>query len=254
MHSRIAGWVIVALIASGLGATLAVRTFRLDQLASERQRLRDELATMRQLATENQALTGKLPNDEQLAALRADHAAVDRLRSELARLRSQTTKANSPATVTAPVELPSRIVPSSDWLYAGRATPAAAVETIFWAATGGDLDALAETLLLDEAAKAKATALLGSLPASGRSEYTTPERFVALFTAKDLPNGAMQLVSQARQPSGEVMMRVRLFQPDGSARSTTLLARQMGGEWRLAVPESAIDKYASVLGAPAALK
>lgn len=254
MQTKFAGWVIVTLLAAGLGVTLALRAVRLDQLASERVRLRGELTAASQLKAENEALAAKLPTDDQLATLRSDHAAVVRLRSELTRLRSQAAKGSSPAPIAAAVESPSRIVPSSEWTYAGRATPAAAIETILWAATGGDLDALAQTLSLDESARTRAVALLGSLPASSRSEYTTPERLVALFTAKDLPSGAMQLVSEITQPSGEVMMRVRLFQPDGSTRSTTVLARQSGGEWRLSVPVSAIEKYAAVLQRPTGLK
>lgn len=254
MQTRTRGWIVVTLITCGLGATLVLRALRLEQLIGERERVRTELTTMHQQEAENQRLAGQLPSADQLAVLRADHAAVERLRSELTRLRSQAAKARLPATMAPRIEEPSRIVPSSEWTYAGRATPAAAIETVLWAAMGGDLDALAQTLWLDEAASAKATALLGSLPASSRSEYATPERLVALFTAKDLPNGAVQLVSEAKQPSGEVMMRVRLFQPDGSTRSTTLLARQKEGEWRLAVPASAIDKYGAVLQGATALK
>lgn len=253
MQTRTIGWGIVVVIAAGLGAVFAVRAARVEELASARERLRAELATTRELAAENQALAGKLPTSDQLAALRADHTAVQQMRSELARLRAQAAKSRStPTVIDYPPGMPPAIVLSSDWTYAGRATPAAAIETLLWAAMGGDLDALAQTLVLDDAAKAKANALLNSLPASSRSEYATPERFVALFTAKDLPNGAMQLVSETKQPSGEVMMRVRLFQPDGSTRSTTVLARQTGGEWRLAVPLSAIDKYAAVLQGPSA--
>jgi len=254
MQTRATGWIIVTLLAAGLGAAFAMRAHRHEQLKLERERVRAELTSLRQLDAENQRLARELPSDDQVATLRVDHAAVERLRGELTRLRSQAAKASSLPVIASHAALPSRIISAGDWTYAGRATPAAAVETVLWAAAGGDLEALAQTVWLDEAARARATALLSSLPASSRSEYAPPERLVALFTAKDLPSGAMQLVSEARQPSGEVMMRVRLFQPDGSTRSTTLLARQTDGEWRLTVPASAIDRYAAVLQGTTALR
>jgi hypothetical protein len=138
-------------------------------------------------------------------------------------------------------------VPVSAWRNAGRATPEAALETALWAAATGEVDALAQLLLLEPDARQRAQALLDRLPESARAQYATPERLIALLTAKQIPLGAMQLVAAMPQGDDTRLLRVRLHSPEGWARTTSVAARGAPGDWRLVVPGPAVDRLAAQL-------
>lgn len=76
----------------------------------------------------------------------------------------------------------------------GQATPAAAMQTLFWAAMRGDEAAMARTIVWDEAIRPKVQALIDNLPAASRERYPTPELLFALFiSSKALNVSAIQI-------------------------------------------------------------
>lgn len=77
--------VIVLVIASGIG--LASQWQQTLLLRGELERVQWETEELERLRTENQRLRGKQIPAAELEALRADHAAVARLRAELEELR-----------------------------------------------------------------------------------------------------------------------------------------------------------------------
>ena len=81
-------WFSVLLLAVALvaGAALWLERQAAVQLRDEIALLRDERRELARLRAENQRLAGALPPPATLAALRADHAAVLRLRGEVAKL------------------------------------------------------------------------------------------------------------------------------------------------------------------------
>jgi hypothetical protein len=80
------------------------------------------------------------------------------------------------------------------WQNRGQATAVATIETALWAAAGGDLAALQNLLLLDEAVRFKAETLWAQLPETARASYTSAEQLLAAFATKFLPLGEAQLV------------------------------------------------------------
>jgi hypothetical protein len=72
------------------------------------------------------------------------------------------------------------LLPASAWKNAGKESPAAAAESLMWAADSGDLEVLANSILLDAAAREKAAAILARLPESSRQTYNTPEKLIEL--------------------------------------------------------------------------
>ena len=242
-------WTAIGLLAVGFAAAWIARGARVNGVRDEVEFQRARQREVVRLKSENLQLATAQPSTEELQTLRSDHAAVERLRRELNELRTRTQASPRATDQTAAGSPP--ITKPGDWKNMGAASPAAALETALWAACGGDLDTLARSLTLEPAAQAKAMALLDGLPATSRSEYRSPERLVALLAAKDVPMGGIQMIAQARQGADQAMMRVRLYQTDGSAKSTSLVLRQAAGEWRLVVPESAIERYSAMLnGAP----
>ena len=239
-------WAVIGGLAAALTLALVLREQRTDQLRDELGSLRNRHQELIRLRAENHRLVAVEPSASELESLRADHVALERLRAEIAPLRTRATASTDAKAKSATAAI-SPILPAAQWSNAGRATPSAAFETALWAASGGDIDTLAQSMILEADARAKAAVLLEGLPEAGRAEYRSPERLVALLTAKDVPMGSMQVLGQAQQGPEKVKMVVRLQQTDGSAKTTSLTLRQDAGEWRLVVPPSVVDKYAAML-------
>jgi len=191
--------------------------------------------------------------DTAMEQMRAEQAIVTRLREELEMIKQRMATAGQGATAvkarTYSKPLPSLLdgpIKTADWRNAGRATPAAAIETALWSAAGGDTDALAETLLLEAGAKTKVDALFAGLPAELRSQFATPEKFVAFMTVRDVPEGVATIQQVYPMPAG-AKLAVRLTDAAGMTRVVTLSLASDEAKWRLVVPETAIDRYAAFL-------
>ena len=165
-------------------------------------------------------------------------------------------------------------LPISAWRNRGQTTPSASVETTLWAAAGGDVETLKEMLQVDELVRAKADAVVASLPASSRAMYPSAEHLIAAFTTKSVPLGDAQLVWQHQLTSDEAVACVFVKNedvnisssstvplPDGTTNkvpsmgvpshkriATYLSLRRTDDGWRLVVPMSAIEKIANELG------
>ena len=200
---------------------------------------------------------------------RRERAAV-----ELARAR----KALAVPSPTVPREALSALtlgewLPTSAWKNRGQATPLATVETALWAAAGGDIATLKDTLQLDDSVRAKADAILARLPESSRAIYPSPEHLIAAFTSKSLPLGDAQLVwqnqpgpddavacvfvkntdtsasppSATSSPNGPAEKIPPLGPPSAATRAAYLSLHRNETGWRLVVPLSAVDKIAQEL-------
>ena len=116
---------------------------------------------------------------EEIAALRKSTQALTQLAAAAqaaTALKNMSEAASSVAT---------NLIPSSAWKNAGKATPEAATETVLWAALGGDVDTLSNSVVFTPTAREKAEAWFGSLPESTRQQYGSAEKVMALIIAKD---------------------------------------------------------------------
>lgn len=215
---------------------------------------RAEAAEAARLRDRNRQLALQQMSAAELASLRGDHAEALRLREEMDRLTQklaeQPAQAAEPEAPSTPIAdgLDREPIPASAWKNAGTGTPQSTLQTALWATAAGNLDALAETLNLDAAARAKAEALLAAQPDGIRMQYSTPERFVALLTARDVPLTSMQ-VSGALVRENDAELVVNLPTPEQPGHLVKLtLSRQSDG-WRLNVPGTVIDRYARQAGA-----
>ncbi len=241
----------------GMGSVwLGVQQFRVWQ------ELRAELADLRQrqneeerLRSENRRLRDSQVQASELEGLREDHAAVVRLRREIETQRRQAEAATkiAEAMVAAPRKeyVPSILdgpMPANMWRNAGGATPVAAVETVLWAAAGGDIDVLAGRLTFDSGVRAKAEALLAGLPEAARAGYGSPEQFIAALTAKDVPLGNAKIYDTKYEIEDSRFMIAEVRDTDGGkARQVQLRLRETNGEWKLLVSARVIENYAAAL-------
>ncbi|MEO6567658.1 MAG: hypothetical protein ABIO94_02745 [Opitutaceae bacterium] len=222
----------------------------------EQLRLRNKLLSLE--ASENHHPLGAPLASTDIAKLKSDQQAATLLRREIDDLREK-----QKAVAVAPTKSPAKVAPSapefvrtitnsllppSEWKLAGAATPAATLETSLWAAANGEIETLAGLLILEGDARVRADALLSKVSPQIRAQYSSPERIVALFTAKDVPLGGAQISDPENVPGGErKVLGARLKNVDGTSRVATFSLRQEGAEWKLVVPPKAVEKYEAML-------
>lgn len=112
-------------------------------------------------------------------------AQLDAARRELAELEARDRRG---VAAPAPDLVPAGLTRLEDLHDAGQQTPGAVVQTLLWASYRGENDALANALLLEPEARAKAADFLATLPESAREKLPRPESFAGLFLAEGLTN------------------------------------------------------------------
>ena len=226
--------------------------------------LRAELDRQRAALLEKQARQQAEQQERQQAAAReraeeldrvlAERATVARLREELAALRQRAAAPAAAREARAPAparpSLVGNVLVFSLWQNAGRATPAATLETGLWASVNGDIDTLTGLLLFDAEARNEASALFARLPAALQQEFVSPERLVAVLAAKDVPLGSAAILNQY-PAEHETKVAVQIFDADNQHRMALLSLRPDEGGWRFVVPANAVKRYAAWLRAPA---
>lgn len=258
-----------ALLAAALGNWLWPRP-EIEVLRRELAGLKAEAGEAARWREENRRLTAVALPEAEMARLRAERAALPGLRAEAAGVAAQRSGPGpKPETTSvakgAPADPPAPagagpVRPAGEWKNTGRLTPTATLETLLWAAAGGDLETLASTCWIPPAARAKAQSLLDSLPEAQRANYGTPEQLVAALTLAQVPVGAMQVVKvetsvNKDSPTTETsVIEVRLKSAEGGWQEKTLiLFRNTTADagWRFSVPVSAVESYLATLKAPA---
>jgi len=118
------------------------------------------------------------------------------------------------------------------------------VETMLWAAAGGDLATLKDTLVLAPDAQSKAVDLLASLPAASGQPLASPEDLMALLVAGNVPLDSAQVVAKQTNQDGNVIEYVRLKDSEGRTRQVYLTLQKVSDMWKLTVPASALAQMA----------
>ena len=264
--SRRRGWRALACVALALAAAALIARQRL-ALAALRVELgaaRSEQEPIRRMQDEIAALAPMQVSDDELTRLRNDHAALSRLRAEVEALKKRTAGLKPQARPSEPVRTKPRaepsitedLMPANTWKNAGRATPVATMETVLWAAAGGDVDTLASLLVLDSPAKEKAERMLAGLPATeGRPR--SGEALIAMLTAKDVPLGSAKIAGLKADPADAKRMRVVVMllppeSPDRKSKLSQFSLHADAGGWKIAVPAAVVDRYAAMLKGGAA--
>lgn len=227
--------------------------------------LRGEVAGLRsdlqQLAKQKTEATGASHPQVQVAtAAPADSSAADEQRAELTKLREEmsalkkstqdATRAAQAATQAARGEspIPVKLTPVTDLKNVGRATASAAVETLLAAASGGDVETVANSIALEPSAAAMAQELFARLPADTQAQYGSPEKLIALMLAKDASSlTGMQILGQRDVTPDVVGVRVRMTNDEGKTKETGFGFRKTTDGLRLIVDEGVVKKYAGQL-------
>jgi hypothetical protein len=239
----------LGLLAAGLGilgVVLLVQRQTATRLRAEADDLRRQHRILASLRAERALLTGQqIPTDE-LQRLRDDHEAIPRLHSEVDDLKNRPI-APAPVAPASSVVL----VPASAWKNAGRATPTAAFESVLWAATHGDIDALIGMLdFRAGGADRKLEELFAGLPAEVRAQYGSPEKMFATLLATQIsPAVAAMGVFPQEDPGAKNATKivVHLEGPEGRQKDMTYGFVRYPDGWRFFVQSLMVASYAQLL-------
>jgi type II secretory pathway pseudopilin PulG len=221
------------------------------RLQAERDALRNRRSELLRLQAEHQRL-----RDAMLEAMR--RASV----REAAAARVLPPAPIEPAVIAASTRLvPGEWAASNTWANRGQTTATAAVETLLWAAAGGDVPALTALLELDDVTRSKAADLLGRLPAEARQTFGSPEGLIAIATMKNIPQTEAQVAWFNETDADHAVVGLLLGAAEDdragasggsparvSKLSYLTLQRAASGSWRLVVPATAVDRIARELG------
>lgn len=249
MKTKLA-WAVIFVITSAGGGALWWQHESQVRLQDELKELGRQNGERVRLREANRRLAETQPTAVELENLRANHAAVSQLRAEITALRArERSAAEELAQRSSKRFAAGDKVPAGEWTNAGGATSRAALETILWAAAGGDIDRFAQCLLVSDRTRQLAIQLLESFPAALREQSGTPERLIAFLACKDVPLGAAKVVAwdQVKTPTSSEQVRLQLSTPDGATRDLLLQFAQQSDGWKLVVPDVAIAKYFAML-------
>jgi hypothetical protein len=223
---------IVVLSAAG-GICWGVERHATDQLQVRLDAIRDRESTIDRLRRERDRLHQRRPTPEELARLRDE-----------AQRRDQDGPVGGDRSASGAMSLrPGLWAPASAWQNQGRATPEAALETMLWAAAGGELEALKKTVVPSADARSKAAEVWSSLPQASQ-QYATPEDLLAVVVAGNVPLDSAQLVARQQAQDDQVTEYLRLRTSGGQTRQVFLSLQRTPDGWRLVVPMAAFDRIA----------
>ena len=238
----------VSILAIAIGTILAWQWQSRERLRGEDEALISQNQELLRLQREHRRLLELQTSAEALNRLRGDRDELMRWRTSAADMeRRKRELSDGRASRDTDKLSRSSLLPVEAWKNEGRATPAAAFQTAWWAAAKGDTETLAAMLEIGSAARAKAEALLAELPEDFRSQYGTPEKLIALLLAKDVPLGGMHVDLETGGNPDYSTLYVRLQDTVGNTKQIGLAMHRQTDGWNLVVPESAVEKYAAEL-------
>ena len=255
-------------IAVGIGAALVVASgAALYVQHCDNAQLREEIAALRNEVRGSAARIAETTPGQSSAAQETPGAGrtpgnseeLTTLRNEIAALR-QSTQEITKFTQMAQAAAAAKSLQNADNSFAvelrstatlknvGKATPEASTETVLWAAAGGEVDVLANSVVFTPSAKAKADAWFAGLSDATRQQYGSAENVMALMIAKDAATlSGMQVIGQKGLTDDDVGVRLRFANTDGKTKESTFVFHRANDGWRLLLPDEVVEKFSRQL-------
>ncbi len=241
-------WVLLGCLGVALGLGLVWQRLQRWPLEAELVTLRAERQEISRLQEQRARLSAAQVPEAELQRLRSDRQAIDRMRREVAELRAKAELRLQPPLAPPPERFAMGVdMPAAEWRNAGAATAAAALETVLWAAAGGDVEAFARRIRCDAAARTAALELLQSLPPAERARQASPEALLAYLSIKDVPIGTATVTTWSGRSDTVQSASVTLAAPGEKPRRVYLVFVRDGEEWKLRATDTAVAKYAAAL-------
>lgn len=215
------------------------------KLRAQAAALRERNAPVVRLATENQHTRDLVARAERDTAVASGvlHQEVVRLRAEIEALEDRAREAAAKKAAAAEAIAANRdpmgaLMRLENFENVGRATPAAAIQTLIWAAMKGDDPSVIASLSLMADAREEAQQLWAHLPESSRAKYPAPENLAALVvTGEILRADALQISATTPVDASHAIVAVRLAGVDGEEKVPVELTFD---GWKVQVPKKMI--------------
>jgi hypothetical protein len=216
--------------------------------AALRTQLNERGALLRTQAAPAQSVGASLPEKSSLPAPTEIETRLIKLRAEIAALEQKSAVHGDTAEITdAPSTNrdPEKGMTRLEYMRnVGQATPAAAMQTLFWAALKGDEAAMARTIVWEEAVRPKVQALIDRLPAASRERYSTPELLAALsISQKALDVSAIYITETVMKTSDSAVLTVKGL----TGRDEPLAMRLGPAGWQYSAGESWLARLTAQL-------
>lgn len=185
-------------------------------------------------------------SQEEMEQLQQASAEASALRERIERLRAAVIPSGSTAETSKKNE--------GRWKYVGLGTPANTVQSIVWAATGGDVDQLISMLAYDAEGRAAAEELYAMLSPEARRYFPNSDKLVAALIATRVPTDLLdvQQNSQNEQNPDEVAVVFRVRRAAKTSDEVRMVGfnfQRVGPEWKLLVPKSIVADFRKSLQA-----
>jgi hypothetical protein len=193
------------------------------------------------LQDENRRLESAQLSDAERRRLEERHAEADALRARLSELQQKTAQdaenGRSPAIL------------AKDWAYSGRSNPKAAIESVLWSASHGDIERLAELVAFSPETKTLADEFFSRLPAASQQEYGNPEKIVATLLAGSFPKDpeSMQVIVARQYGDQDASVVMAVAHADGVTRTNLFRLHNAPGGWQLLIPTTVMQGYEKTL-------
>lgn len=232
-----------------MGIMVLVIVVAILEQRSTNEQLRNQIEGLSQKAGQGAPASPRNQSDPIEIPRAADRTELTGMRAEINQLKNRTQDLAQAISRGPSGSTPLNLMPASGWKNAGKDTPSAAAESFMWAAGSGDLNVLANSIVLDPSAREKANEILARMPQATRDEYNTPEKLIALFLAREGDARAMQILGESTA-GDDALVNLRLQKDDGKTKEEGYQFRRTGDGWRLVVPGKAVDKFGKKLTEP----
>ncbi len=244
------GWTLVAVAGLGGAAMLGRQWVTNATLRAEFAALGASQEDPAGARAENTRLRAGRISEAELASLRSDRAALERMRRELDDVRQQVNARESPGPGASPPAVPAARTQARsvhEMRNVGRTTPVATGETFVWALQHGEIEAAAALMVFPPAARARMEAIVAALPESVRAQYDTPEKLMAFVMAGSPGVAALRVLGEEARDERTVAQKIEVRDGHGGTRTDTILFEHDGTAWRRIIPLQTVDKLAEFL-------
>lgn len=125
----------------------------------------------------------------------------------------------------------------------GRATPADALQTLFWSMIKGDEDEMVASLIFGKGAQEKAEAWRASLPPESQARFSALEKLPGLLMTEEVLRKAvaLQIVRVDDDGPGRAIVRARGLSTSGNANTEEFPMEQTPTGWRFIIPANMVE-------------
>jgi hypothetical protein len=249
MNAQHQSWLLFATVLCVVSAVVITNERQATQQNKTLALLEKSNAELQRLQNEHGVLLRAQITADELGRLEASHMRARELRSRLLGLQKMAASTQSPLRSGVPEELSVK-----DWEFCGNTTPKAALKSVLWAASRGDVDRLAGLIGFNPEVRTQAEALYARLPLAAQAEYGSPENVVATLLSGNFPKDASSAsLGDADESGDEASVEVRIGRAAGQGRTNLFRMSRAVGGWRLLVPSDVISGYEKILAGESSL-